>query len=198
MTPLELEQIAKEVQSFINESYQASTEYKEMESDLQTKVNNGLRGSVEVKQELESKKQQINESLSTKASQLNNKLESVRESELRKIDETSESITADTLAELNLLSQLELTSDDISDYINKYKHTPLALRKLQEIARDKNIMSEFPPDRKQYLNVVLGRMSNSLSKFKRPNYDDYDVKTKMVADGAINGHSQDVSYYRSL
>lgn len=193
-----LEQIAKEVQSFINESYQASIEYKEMESDLQAKVNNGLRGSVEVKQELDQKKQGIHESLSTKAEQLSNKLESVRKAELKKIDETSESITADTLAELNLLSQLELTSEDINEYINKYKHTPLALRKLQEIARDKNLMSEFPPDRKQYLNVVLGRMSNSLNQFTRPNYDDYDVKIKMVADGAINGHGQDVLYYRSL
>lgn len=193
-----LEQIAKEVQSFINESYKATVEYRKLESDLQEKVKNGLRGSVEVEQELEYKKQRIHESLSTKAEKLSNKLESVRKEELKKIDETSESITADTLAELNLLSQLELTSDDISDYINKYKHTPLALRKLQEIARDKNIMSEFPPDRKQYLNVVLGRMSNSLSKFKRPNYDDYDVKTKIVADGAINGHGQDVLYYRSL
>lgn len=195
---MELEQVAKEVQGFINESYQATSEYKKTESDLKEKVRNGLRGPVEIKQELEDKRRSIQATLSTKADQLQAKLDEVKTKELKNIEETSESITADTLAELNLLSQLDLTSADISEYINKYKNTPLALRKLKEIAREKKTMNEFPPDKKEYLNVVIGRMSNSLSRFQRPNYEDYDVKTKMVADGAIEGHAHDVSYFRSL
>src|SRR5690625_436457 len=111
---MELEQVAKEVQGFINESYQATSEYKKTESDLKEKVRNGLRGPVEIKQELEDKRRSIQATLSTKADQLQAKLDEVKTKELKNIEETSESITADTLAELNLLSQLDLTSADIS------------------------------------------------------------------------------------
>lgn len=195
---MNLEQVTKEVQNFISESYQLTVDYQKEEADLQEKVSKGLRGKTEVENTLRQKKQAIYETLATKGNQLKEKLETVREAELKKIEETSQPVTADTLAELILLSQLELTSQDLNEYINKYKHTPLALRKLQEIARDKKILADFPPNRKEYLNVVLGRMDNSINRFKSPDFNSYEVKIKMVTDGAINGHNQDVSVYRSL
>ncbi|GAB2495975.1 hypothetical protein GCM10008929_17350 [Alkalibacterium psychrotolerans] len=59
-------------------------------------------------------------------------------------------------------------------------------------------MTEFPPDRKERLNVTLGRMDSSLNRFSSPDYDSYDVKVKMIAEGAIGGHARDIKYYRSL
>src|SRR5699024_12830501 len=108
------------------------------------------------------------------------------------IDETSEPTTADTLSEVELLSQWELDNETMSEYINKYKRSPVALKKLQEISRDKKLMSQFPPSKKEYLNIVAGRISSKVSSFSRPNYDEYGVKVDMLADGAISSLKEDV------
>lgn len=199
---MSLEQLGKEVQAFVRESQELTSSFKNFENELNEKVSQGLRGAVEAKQEIDNKKSEIYGALQEKAKKLEGKKESIMEIELKTIEETSESITADTLAELQLLSQLNLSQDDMREYINKYKHTPLALRKLKEIAQGNkqffSMLHEFPADRKEQLNVVLGRMSNHLSRFQRPNFADYEVKTGMIADGAVNGIDEDVSYYRSL
>jgi len=194
----ELEDLAKETQSFVSESQKLTSEFKSFEEDMNNKVKQELRGSVEARQEIENRKSQVHGALQEKAAKIEAKKESVRERELMKIEETTDPITSDSLAELTLLSQLELTNDDMKDYINKYKHTPLALKKLQGIAKEKKVFSEFPPDRKERLNIVLGRMSNHLSNFQRPDFGTYVVKTQMISEGAVNGISEDLESYRSL
>ncbi|GAB2499530.1 hypothetical protein GCM10008929_20120 [Alkalibacterium psychrotolerans] len=120
-----LEELNKEVESFIEESYNLTTEYKKEQEDLSKKVNEGLKGPVEVDQVLSSKKQKNSELLYNKAKTLKEKIETIREAELSKIEESVEPITADTLAELNLLSQLELSNDDMSYYVDNSSFAPL-------------------------------------------------------------------------
>lgn len=193
-----LEELGKEVQAFIKDSYELTSDYKNIEADLQEKVRNGLRGQVEVNQELENKQQELKEALGNGASKLKEKVEEVRTKELQEIEETSDSVTADTLAELNLLSQLDLTNSDVEKYINKYKHNPLALRRLQEISKDKRTLNQFPPNREEYLNTILGRMDTSINRFKQLKVSEHDVKIKMIADGAIRSIEEDLNSYRSL
>lgn len=194
----ELEDLAKETQSFVNESQKLTSEFKSFEDDMNNKVKQQLRGFVEAKQEIDNKKSQVYGALQDKATKIEEKKESVRERELLKIEETTDPITSDTLAELTILSQLDLTNDDMKDYINKYKHTPLALKKLQGISSEKQLFVHFPPDRKERLNVVLGRMSNHLSNFQRPDFSAYEVKIQMISEGTVNGIAADLESYRSL
>ena len=53
-------------------------------------------------------------------------------------------------------------------------------------------------DRKEYLNVILGRMSNYISRFKNIDERTHEIKLKMIADGAIRGIDEDITAYRSL
>lgn len=195
---MELEQLGKEIQSFVNESRELTLNYQKREAELQEKVKQGLRGAVEAQQELENMKNNIYETLQEKAKKLEKKKEEIREQELSHIEETSQPVTADVLAELTLLSQMNLTSDDMQRYIEKYRRFPLALRRLQEIAQEKKIFVQFPPDRREYLNVVLGRADNHLSRFKNPKLNEMSVKIEMIADGVITGIEEDITAYRSL
>ena len=195
---MNLNQLKKEVEEYINQSHDLTVEYRKTEADLLDKVDKQLRGKKEVRNELDEKKAKMNDLLMTKANDLQDKIERVKANELAKIEETTEQVTADTLAELNLLEQLDLTGQDIDQYINKFKRTPLAMRKLQEISKDKGLMNQFPPTRQEYLNVILGRMNTSIDRFRIPNTSSHEVKLEMLKDGAIRSLNEDVEAYESL
>lgn len=195
---MNLNQLKKEVEEYINQSYDLTVEYQKTQADLLDKVDKQLRGKKEVRNELDEKKAKMNDLLTTKANDLQDKIERVKANELAKIEETTEQVTADTLAELNLLEQLDLTGQDIDQYINKFKRTPLAMRKLQEISKDKGLMNQFPPTRQEYLNVILGRMNTSIDRFRIPNTSSHEVKLEMLKDGAIRSLNEDVEAYESL
>lgn len=196
-----LEQLGKEIQEFIKESLETVVELKKTQDELMKKVEEGMRGYAEVEIEIQEKKDAIFNRFSEKAKRLEEKLENVRELELKHIEETNDPVTADVVAELNLLSQLNLTLDDFKYYFEKYKRNPLAIRRLKEIADSKGFQKAsvfVPRDRKEYLNVILGRMSNYISRFKNIDERTNEVKLKMIADGAIRGIDEDITAYRSL
>ncbi len=193
-----LEQLNKEVQSYIQESYEMGVEYKKERDDLEKKVSEGLKGPIEVEKTLEAKKQYSVQVLKEKSVVLNNRIEEVRELEIKKIDSKTESVTADALAELNLLSQLDVSGEDVKKYIDKYKNTPLALRKLKSIAKENKVFAEFPEDRSEQLDMILKKIENSVNRFKTPDYLSYDAQIKMLVEGKKETHQQDVANYRSL
>lgn len=193
-----LELIAKETQKFIDDSYKKVADYEELRTDLNEKVKNGLKGNVEARNALDNKKSDLQDTLYSQGDKLKEKIDQFRKSELKKIEETSDPITSDVVSELNLLSQLDLSSEDVNEYINKYKRSPLALRKLQDIAHDKKIFNQFPPSRKEYLGTVLGRMENHISRFQHPDFTQNSIKTEIIKDGVLNSIDEDVSVYNSL
>lgn len=193
-----LELIAKETQKFIDDSYKKVADYEELRTDLNEKVKNGLKGNVEARNALDNKKSDLQDTLYSQGDKLKEQIDQFRKSELKKIEETSDPITSDVVSELNLLSQLDLSSEDVNEYINKYKRSPLALRKLQDIAHDKKIFNQFPPSRKEYLGTVLGRMENHISRFQHPDFTQNSIKTEIIKDGVLNSIDEDVSVYNSL
>ena len=48
-------------------------------------------------------------------------------------------MTADTVAELNLLSTMKVSEQELVGYLEKYKRNPLAIKKLHEIGVANNI-----------------------------------------------------------
>lgn len=193
-----LELIVKETQKFIDDSYKKVAGYEELRTDLNEKVKNGLKGNVEARNELDNKKSDLQDTLYSQGDKLKEQIDQFRKSELKKIEETSDPITPDVVSELNLLSQLDLSSEDVNEYINKYKRSPLALRKLQDIAHDKKIFNQFPPSRKEYLGTVLGRMENHISRFQHPDFTQNSIKNEIIKDGVLNSIDEDVSAYNSL
>lgn len=195
-----LEQLAKETQEFIQEALEVQNDYVKHSDDLNKKVKAGLKGSVEVLQELGKMKDNITEDFYSKAVKLQEKIEVVRNEEIKNIEKHEDPITSDALAELTLLSELELSKSDLENYVEKYKYSPLALKRIREISHKNNIFVDFPKDRKEHLNTTLGRIDNHITRFKSPRLDGgvENIKTTMVAEGAIKGIKEDVAFYKSL
>jgi hypothetical protein len=199
---MELEKFTEELEAFMLGHSQSITEYNELEKVYKDEVRKQLRGAVQADGELEQKRIDLSAKLRAEGDRLKAKLEEIRVIELEKIEESQESVTADIVAELDLLSKMELTQDDVRGYIKKYRRNPLALQRLKEIARGRKellmVMNEFPRDRKDYLNTVLGRMQSSIGRFSYPDYHEYDTKRQMIAEMNSKSHAEDVVAYRKL
>lgn len=196
---MSIEQLAKDIQGFIKESYKYHEEFKEEEKHLLDKLHNGVLGDEGFSQKIDKIRDEINAKKHERAEKLKVKIEQVHEKELKHIEDTTESITVDELAELQLISELGVTDEEMNGYIQKYKRKPLALKKLQEVAKDKGVIGvDFPRDRKQYLNTILGRWDNQVNRWQYMAFDEMTAKVEMYMTGAINGIDEDLRAYEQL
>jgi|SRR5690625_3137042 len=192
-----LETVLKNVQDFIKESADLNIKNRQDMDKLKERLKAGEIGNKGYHDKVQQAQSDYEHSRIEKGDKLLEQLQQTHSEELQDIEDSIQSVTADNVAELDLLTKFDLKHGDLDEYVQKYKHTPLALKRLKMIASDKGIATNFPEDRKERLNVIIGRMENTVNKYKRFT-DDYDVKINMKADGEVRGHAQDVSHYRSL
>lgn len=196
---MSLEKVIKKVENFLNESNESKKDYMETEETTNKKVREGLTGYKEAENQLQELKTAINTNLRTKANELKIEIEKAKEIEMELIEKEKEPVTADQVAELSLISELDLTYEDLNRYINKYKRSPLAMQKLKQISLDKKLMNQFPPDKAERLNVIIGRIETSImdndhlpTQWRTSPY--YD----MIASSRIKSMKEDYDYYKSL
>lgn len=84
-------------------------------------------------------------------SKLLEKLDEVVVKERAKLT-TEAQVTADDLAELTLLENVELTEKDLTYYVSKYQKKPLALKKLKTIYQSDLRMFPFPKLKEEIFN----------------------------------------------
>lgn len=197
---MSLDQLVKKAEEFVKVSAKSTQEYLSTAEDYKQKVSEGRMGSVEAREKLDDIKSTTNALLSQQGATLNEEVRLALEAEYQRVDNESETVTADQLAELTLLGELELTNEDMEKYADKYKNNPLALKKLKDIAKEKTLFVEFPRDRKEFIHAALGRMESTISKYSRPEYDAPYIaqKIEFLSEGAIQSFKEDITYYKSL
>ena len=128
-----LEQLKAQIDSLGTYKQQKIEAYESMQKDLAEKVRNKLMYQSEAELRLYNFKQEAEQYLNTEYQSILAKLDSVEKTELEKIKSEYETVTADVLAELSLLSTMRLSEQELLDYLEKYKRNPLAIKKLHEI-----------------------------------------------------------------
>ena len=88
--------------------------------------------------------QSLQGGIRNKANELLDKIEVSEQRELEQLVLNAESVTADNVAELQLLKGLDTTSEELQRYAKKYHNNPLAMKTLEQIAKDKEILVTFP------------------------------------------------------
>ena len=124
-----------------------SAELTSKTEKLISDINQGIlgpKGSQIRKEELREEKDNYQWELRKKVDELLEKIEASEQQALEKIEANAESVTADSVAELQLLKDLDTTAEELQRYANKYHNNPLAIKTLRQIAKDKNIMTTFP------------------------------------------------------
>ena len=139
--------LVNEAKELINEITEKSTELTSKTEKLISDINQGIlgpKGSQIKKEELREEKDNYQWELRKKVDELLEKIEASEKQALEKIEANAEPVTADNVAELQLLKGLDTTAEELQRYANKYHNNPLAIKTLKQIAKDKEILVTFP------------------------------------------------------
>ena len=124
-----------------------SAELTSKTEKLNRDINQGILGpkGVELKtEELREEKDNYQWEIRNRVDKLLEKIEASEQQALEKIEANAEPVTADNVAELQLLKGLDTTAEELQRYANKYHNNPLAIKTLRQIAKDKEILVTFP------------------------------------------------------
>lgn len=135
-----LEQIKAQIDNLGTYKQQKIEAYGAMQKDLAEKVRNQLMYQSEAELRLYNFKQEAEQYLNAEYANILAKLDSIEKTELEKIKSEYEPVTADTVAELSLLSTMKVSEQELVGYLEKYKRSPLAIKKLHEIGVANNIV----------------------------------------------------------
>lgn len=134
-----LQQLKAQIDNLGTYKQQKIEAYGSMKKELSEKVRNGIMYQSEAELRLENFKKEADQYSDTEFTNILAKLENFEQTELEKIKSEYETVTADSVAELNLLSTMKVSEQELLSYLEKYKRNPLAIKKLHEIGAANNI-----------------------------------------------------------
>lgn len=172
---MNLRQLGNEIKKQGDDFKSKVIKYYSTVKDYNEKIRKDMMGSQFAKEELEKMKGNFDKELAESRENLLAKLEKVIAEEQVYLERNKEVVTPDVLSELTVLESLELDNNDIETYKNKYANNPLALRKLQSIAKAQGNLF-FPVQTKE---DVLRRVSSYL----KTTIDYYQsINTQVISD----------------
>ncbi|AGU73213.1 hypothetical protein ACVR1N_04895 [Streptococcus constellatus subsp. pharyngis] len=108
---------------------------------------------------------------------------------MARYETAGQSVTADDVAELSLLSTMKLSSKEMLSYLEKYKNKPLAIKKLLEIIHNDTNLTFIEIDIDKYDNKQkLEALFHLLTK--RIDYFGEGLK--------VNGDKVDLAIHKSI
>ena len=134
-----LQQIKAQIYNLGTYKQQKIEAYGKMKKELLEKVRDQVLYQSEAELRLENFKKEADQYSDTEFVNILAKLENFEQTELEKIKSEYETVTADNVAELNLLSTMKVSEQELLSYLEKYKRNPLAIKKLHEIGAANNI-----------------------------------------------------------
>lgn len=134
-----LQQIKAQIYNLGTYKQQKIEAYGTMKKELWEKVRNQVLYQSEAELRLENFKKEADQYSDTEFTNILAKLENFEQTELERIKSEYETVTADNVAELNLLSTMKVSEQELLSYLEKYKRNPLAIKKLHEIGAVNNI-----------------------------------------------------------
>ena len=155
---MELKEFKTKVYNAVEKSYKIQEEYLKQEEDYEKKVKSQYLTRKFVDEQLNELKQRAIEILNETNKGLLAISREVMQTELKKIENSEESVTSDVYSELKLLSELKPTTELYQRYIDKYKNYPLAVDYIVELGtRDPNnlIFVNVPQDKRETLNILI-------------------------------------------
>ena len=198
---MELKEYKTKVYNAVEKSYKIQEEYLKQEEDYEKKVKSQYLTRKFVDEQLNELKQRAIEILNETNKGLLAISREVMQTELKKIENSEESVTSDVYSELKLLSELKPTTELYQRYIDKYKNYPLAVDYIVELGtRDPNnfIFVNVPQDKRETLNILIQRLESYLTAFSSFSSDYILPQLEMYANGVMQSINEDYQNYINL
>ncbi|MBE6165071.1 MAG: hypothetical protein E7156_07205 [Streptococcus gallolyticus] len=146
-----MKKINEAIAEYAKEKDERKRAYIELVTGLQKDIDRGYAGAVLAKKTIDERRLRSENTDAWKQKELLEALEKTVEDEKTKLGAVTQ-ITADDLAELTLLEDIELTEKDLTYYISKYQNKPLAIKKLKQIYQADLRTFLFPKSKEEILN----------------------------------------------
>ena len=198
---MELKEFKTKVYNAVEKSYKIQEEYLKQKEEYEKKVNSQDLTRKFVDEQLHELKQRAIEILNETNKGLLAISREVMQTELKKIENSEESVTSDVYSELKLLSELKPTTNLYQRYIDKYKNYPLAVDYIVELGtRDPNnlIFVNVPQDKRETLNILIQRLENYLTAFSVIDTQRVLPHLEMYANGVMQSINEDYQNYINL
>lgn len=161
-----LTQIKEQIKVFGSKKLSYMKNYITKKEELAKKVSGLQMYQSEADQRLADYKLEVGNYSRQTTDKLHADIEAAYEKELAALRAMEEGVTADDVAELTLLEGMTITGSDLEGYYEKYKHKPLAIKKLGQIVNkkvmeDPSVAIGFTP-----LDLVE-ELQNLVQTFKR-------------------------------
>lgn len=198
---MELKEFKTKVYNAVEKSYKIQEEYLKQKEEYEKKVNSQDLTRKFVDEQLHELKQRAIEILNETNKGLLAISREVMQTELKKIENSEESVTSDVYSELKLLSELKPTTELYQRYIDKYKNYPLAVEYIVELGtRDPNnfIFVNVPQDKRETLNILIQRLENYLTAFSVIDTQRVLPHLEMYANGVMQSINEDYQNYINL
>ncbi|MRI80707.1 hypothetical protein GIY11_01495 [Aerococcaceae bacterium DSM 109653] len=159
---MELEKLMNRVIKHVEESMQNIEIYNNALSDINMKEQSQditPKRAGEMRAELQAK---IAEKRDTATQSIVEMMNQVRESELKRIEGNRQTVTQEVMNELSLLSQIDVDHDELLEYAEKHSNSPLVLRRIADIAKQKEIPFALPDSQEVKLEKILDRINGNV------------------------------------
>lgn len=198
---MEVKEYKTKVYNAVEKSYKIQEEYLKQEEDYEKQVKSNYLTRKFVDEKLNELKQRAIKILNETNNGLLAISSEVMQTELKKIENSEESVTSDVYSELKLLSELKPTTELYQRYIDKYKNYPLAVDYIVELGtRDPNnfIFVNVPQDKRETLNILIQRLESYLTAFSSFSSDYILPQLEMYANGVMQSINEDYQKYINL
>ena len=132
-----LTQIKEQIKLFGSKKLSYMKDYITKKEELTKKVSGLQMYQSEADQRLADYKLEVANYSRQTTDKLHADIEAAYEKELAALRAMEEGVTADDVAELTLLEGMTITGSDLEGYYEKYKHKPLAIKKLGQLVNKK-------------------------------------------------------------
>lgn len=198
---MELKEFKTKVYNAVEKSYKIQEEYLKQKEEYEKKVKSQYLTRKFVDEQLNELKQRAIKILNETNNGLLAISREVMQTELKKIENSEESVTSDVYSELKLLSELKPTTELYQRYIDKYKNYPLAVEYIVELGtRDPNnfIFVNVPQDKRETLNILIQRLESYLTAFSSFSSGYILPQLEMYANGVMQSINEDYQNYINL
>lgn len=198
---MELKEFKTKVYNAVEKSYKIQEEYLKQKEEYEKKVKSQYLTRKFVDEQLNELKQRAIKILNETNNSLLAISREVMQTELKKIENSEESVTSDVYSELKLLSELKPTTELYQRYIDKYKNYPLAVDYIVELGtRDPNnfIFVNVPQDKRETLNILIQRLESYLTAFSVIDTQRVLPQLELYANGVMQSINEDYQNYINL
>ena len=182
-----MKELISETTQLVEGIQSKSAELTSKTEKLISDINQGMlgpKGSQIKQEELREEKNRYQWEIRKKVDDLLEKIDEAEQKALEKIELNAEPVTADSVAELQLLKGLDTTAEELQRYATKYHNNPLAIKTLRQIAKNKNIMTTFPETEQEKIINKYKKLKTVVKTYNNFNVNAVGYK-KIVQDTTL-------------